>query len=343
MKKFISRAPTRADLAGGTLDIWPLYCVLNGAVTVNVALDLWEAVEFTVEKSGDFTLDVVSGKDSDTFKADASFQKTAPSLRFPATLIFAYFAGREFPKLHVRAEIKTDVPRGSGLGGSSALAVALCRGLWEIEGKSAASGWQTEMLRWVQDFEARFLEVPTGTQDYLAALYGGLRTYGFRYGNPEVNSLPEARLKELSDRLLVLFSGDQHQSGLSNWEIYRGFLENQSGYRVGLSELRDVADRVNALLQSEPKWSELGKLLNQEWDIRSRVFKVNTPRLDKIIDQLRSMEILGCKVCGAAQGGSLIVLCEPAKKSAIQKTCEKDGIEVLAARPTNKGVEILPT
>src|SRR5580658_10265699 len=33
-----SRAPTRIDLAGGTLDIWPLYLFHEGALTVNCAI-----------------------------------------------------------------------------------------------------------------------------------------------------------------------------------------------------------------------------------------------------------------------------------------------------------------
>ena len=33
-----ARAPTRIDLAGGTLDIWPLYLFHPGAVTVNCAV-----------------------------------------------------------------------------------------------------------------------------------------------------------------------------------------------------------------------------------------------------------------------------------------------------------------
>jgi D-glycero-alpha-D-manno-heptose-7-phosphate kinase len=33
-----SKAPTRVDLAGGTLDIWPLYLFHPGAVTVNAAI-----------------------------------------------------------------------------------------------------------------------------------------------------------------------------------------------------------------------------------------------------------------------------------------------------------------
>ncbi|MCB0404528.1 MAG: hypothetical protein KDD51_07055, partial [Bdellovibrionales bacterium] len=301
------------------------------------------AVEFTVKQASEFEVEVVSGVDRAVLKPESSRMNLPSGLRFPASLIFAFFADRELPSLQVRAEVRTEVPRGSGLGGSSALAVALCRGLWELARQPLAEGWQTEMLRWVQDFEARFLEVPTGTQDYLAALYGGLGAYRFRYGNPRVAAFAHTRMEELSERLLVLFSGDHHQSGLSNWEIYRGFLENQSGYRVGLSELRDVAERVDGLLRAGGHWNELGQLLNQEWDIRSRVFKVNTPRLDAIIAHLRTLDIFGCKVCGAAQGGSLIVLCDPSKKEAIRKACQKENIQVLSTLPTSRGVEVLTT
>ena len=38
MKKVTVRAPVRADLAGGTLDLWPLYLFHPGARTVNVAI-----------------------------------------------------------------------------------------------------------------------------------------------------------------------------------------------------------------------------------------------------------------------------------------------------------------
>jgi D-glycero-alpha-D-manno-heptose-7-phosphate kinase len=33
-----SRAPARVDLAGGTVDIWPLYLFHPGAQTVNIAI-----------------------------------------------------------------------------------------------------------------------------------------------------------------------------------------------------------------------------------------------------------------------------------------------------------------
>src|SRR4051794_12893598 len=36
----LTHAPCRVDLAGGTLDLWPLYLFHPGAVTVNVAVNI---------------------------------------------------------------------------------------------------------------------------------------------------------------------------------------------------------------------------------------------------------------------------------------------------------------
>ena len=39
-----SKAPTRVDLAGATLDIWPLYLFHPGALTVNAAISLYASL-----------------------------------------------------------------------------------------------------------------------------------------------------------------------------------------------------------------------------------------------------------------------------------------------------------
>ena len=45
MTRIISSAPTRIDLAGGTIDIWPLYLFHEGASTLNAAISLRAHVE----------------------------------------------------------------------------------------------------------------------------------------------------------------------------------------------------------------------------------------------------------------------------------------------------------
>ena len=46
-RTILAQAPCRADLAGGTLDLWPLYLFHPGAVTVNFALTIFTNCRIT--------------------------------------------------------------------------------------------------------------------------------------------------------------------------------------------------------------------------------------------------------------------------------------------------------
>src|SRR5712692_11967768 len=79
-------APTRIDLAGGTLDIWPLYLFHPGAVTVNEAVDrrAWCRVETGVAgvriESRD-TLQKAEGKDVSEILGSGTLSLVAQILR----------------------------------------------------------------------------------------------------------------------------------------------------------------------------------------------------------------------------------------------------------------------
>src|SRR4051812_20900114 len=49
-----AKAPTRIDLAGGTLDLWPIHHLLDHKATVNVGITLDAAVDVTSSKDGRF-------------------------------------------------------------------------------------------------------------------------------------------------------------------------------------------------------------------------------------------------------------------------------------------------
>ena len=50
--RITSSAPTRIDLAGGTIDIWPLYLFHDGASTLNAAISLRAHVEIESRADG---------------------------------------------------------------------------------------------------------------------------------------------------------------------------------------------------------------------------------------------------------------------------------------------------
>ena len=56
MTRITASAPTRIDLAGGTIDIWPLYLFHEGASTLNAAISLRAHVEVAHRQSGGLEL-----------------------------------------------------------------------------------------------------------------------------------------------------------------------------------------------------------------------------------------------------------------------------------------------
>src|SRR5690606_17951353 len=130
------------------------------------------------------------------------------------------------------------------------------------------------------------------------------------------------------------FSGEQHHSGRSNWEVYKSAIEKDATLLKGLWSIRELAETLDQELRvPEVDWHQVGRLLTQEWAIRRDVFKVSTPRLDAILRQLEAQGVLGAKVCGAAAGGSLLVLVEPSQRASVAAAMERDGIQVLKTRP----------
>src|SRR5258708_121709 len=55
-----SKAPTRVDLAGATLDIWPLYLFHPGAVTVNAAITRYASCVIETHAHGEEYIELVS-------------------------------------------------------------------------------------------------------------------------------------------------------------------------------------------------------------------------------------------------------------------------------------------
>src|SRR5574341_2177843 len=159
-----AKAPTRIDLAGGTLDIWPLYLFVEEAITINVAINLYATAK--LEPLTGAEIQIVS-KDQNAVQ-QASQLSALPydgNLSLLSRLI-KHFA----PQRGFRLETDCMAPAGSGLGGSSSLAIAACGVLNEFTQK----GYSSEHLIGVDlGGGGKVKRIPTGEQDYYAAVYGG--------------------------------------------------------------------------------------------------------------------------------------------------------------------------
>jgi D-glycero-alpha-D-manno-heptose-7-phosphate kinase len=326
-------APCRVDLAGGTLDIWPVYLFHPAAVTVNVAIDrrAWCRLELggegVVIESRD-TLQKVRGR-------DVSEVLEQGTLALPAHLLRVFGVERG-----VRLVTQSRVPAGSGLGGSSALAVAVAAALVR------ATGAEVEPERiWplTRDAEARSIGVPTGIQDYQPALRGGALAVHLDPGLPRVEALrvDPARIEE---SLLLVDAGATRFSGINNWDVFKRQIDGDGTVRESLTAIARVAWRVREALVAG-QFEAVVDLVAEEWEARKRLADgVTTPEIDRIVQVARDAGG-AAKVCGAGGGGVVAVWAPPGargpgRREAVKEALAAAGFKVFPARVDLRGLDV---
>jgi D-glycero-alpha-D-manno-heptose-7-phosphate kinase len=138
------RVPVRIDFAGGTLDLWPIYSMLGGCLTVNAAVDLWISLTLRREGPGFHLQSRDLGKE---------LRLEAWSATPPADLSWVWRVLDASGRPPASVLIQSPVPQGSGLGVSSCLGVGLLGSALGLEAGEALAA-QVPMMR---DLESREL------------------------------------------------------------------------------------------------------------------------------------------------------------------------------------------
>jgi len=323
-----ARAWCRVDLAGGTLDIWPLGLLHPGARTVNLAIDLAATVRLRPAAAGYRVLQGDSRVETATAEALAGHPDGALA-GVVATVL-------ELPPFEV--ELASDSPRGGGLGGSSALVVALLAAAEEVFGRERSTPRAKTHL--ARDLEARLMGLPTGIQDHYPALLGGALEILHQPGGEEVRRLA-ADLEGLAASLLVVYSGQSHFSAGKNWQVVRRRLEGEAEITGLFSGLAEVATAAAAALEAGDL-PRLGNLLGQEWSYRRQLAEgISTPVLEDLLAAALAAGAWGGKACGAGGGGCLAILCPPERKAEVRERVERVGGVILEARPTAEPLSVM--
>jgi D-glycero-alpha-D-manno-heptose-7-phosphate kinase len=323
-------APTRVDLAGGTVDIWPLYLFHERAVTVNFAVNLEARCRVTPRGDGKIVL-----RSTDTGES-AEFDKlgelrTTPVLKLLARLIHFFAPGSGL-------EMVTDcaAPPGSGLAGSSALNVAICSALNRLTG--ARYDLET-LIRIARDVEAQVIEVPTGMQDYYPAAYGGLQAIHFSPSGVHREEI-SSDLDRLSQRLILVYSGRQRNSGINNWDVMKRHIDGDPRVYQAFEGIIAAANRTLNALRSK-SFDEIDDALAEEWANR-RVLSagITTPEIDEIVALAVSFGARSVKVCGAGGGGCLVLSVPEGRRQEIQDKLRDRRVHVIDYRITRHGVSV---
>lgn len=327
MNKVIVRAPARADLAGGTLDLWPIYLFHPGSRTVNVAISFYAESEVVQTGDGSFEIHLTDNQYRQRYE---SLQELAADPK--AALIYRVVEHFHLTGLHITT--RTDAPRGSGLGGSSALAVTLVRALSELAGQPVDG---ESLIALVRDLETRLLGVPAGIQDYYPPVYGGIGSIHLLPGAPVRHNIP-IPVADLSRHMLLHYTGVAHFSGTNNWDMYKRQIEGKKKVQRGFAKIAASATAMEKALDAGD-WEGAGRALAQEWENRKALIDgISTPEIDAAIEAATAAGAWGGKVCGAGGGGCIVFLFPPERREAIIAALANVPGRVLDAAPVQHGL-----
>lgn len=307
MRSISASAPARIDLAGGTLDLWPLHVLHPGSVTVNLAIDRRARCRVG-DTEGGF---VVRCPERGITKR---VENAAELLGDPATALVGSLAEALGIEGDLEVEFSSGVPFGSGLGGSSALTVTLLGALERWSRRDLACVDRVDLVR---DVETRVLGKPAGVQDYYPPLEGAAHVITFWPGETSAERIPIE--PDVWDRYLVLFdSGTAHSSGMNNWEILRSRLEGDRSVAEGLEAIRvAAADMARALRLGD--FRRMGHALRDEWEARRGLAPVvSTPLIEAAVQAALTAGAWGGKACGAGGGGCLVFLSPPERIAEVR-------------------------
>ena len=323
-------APARIDLAGGTLDLWPLHVLHPGSSTVNLAIDRFAGCRV---RRSDARLRV--------FSRDGTVEKRAGSAAELLEDARTALVGSLLEALEIREPLEIEywsgVPFGSGLGGSSALTVAL---MGALESVSPRDLMGVDRVDFVRDVETRVLCKPAGVQDYYPPLEGGVHVITFRAGRTTSLRIP-ADADRWEKHLTLFDSGVSHSSGMNNWQILRARLEGDQAVAENLEGVRRAAEAMSEAVRLSD-FPRMGKALGEEWQARRRLAPVvSTPLIERAIAAAVEAGAWGGKACGAGGGGCVVFLSPPDRTGEVRRALSQLGEgKVVPVRVVEEGLKV---
>jgi D-glycero-alpha-D-manno-heptose-7-phosphate kinase len=327
-----SSAPTRVDLAGGTIDIWPLYLFHPGASTVNFALNLRASCR--IETRDDERIILESRDRKVSFETNlAGIEDLIHEERLELISKLVHFFK---PTVGFNLVAHSQAPAGAGLAGSSALNIALIGALNRLVGNRYD---QHKFITIAANVETTVIRVPAGFQDYYSALHGGTSCIHFR---PDGIVREELSIDEetLEQRIAICYTGEPRLSGTNNWEITKNHIDGDRELFRLFEGIRDSSIRMRAALLAND-WAEVSATMYDAYPNRKRLAPgVTTPHMEMLVEKALRNGAEAAKVCGAGGGGCIAFFCAEGRRQDVERALEEEQVEVLDWKLSREGLVV---
>ena len=315
------RAPLRVSFGGGGTDL-PAFYERHGGLVVSAAIAryCYALVEETRDGSGWLT----SADYGERLRWEpARLPRAAPPLALPKAAL-AELASRGALTAGVALTLASEAPPGSGLGGSSAMAVALTQAL-ATRFETPLSAEQAAARACTLEIER--LAAPIGKQDQYASAFGGLNVIEFTAAGVRVTPLrvTPAMRAALDERLLLFWTGQAHDSA-SILRRQRRDTQSDAAVIARLQRIKQLAAEMRAALEAADLQT-FGHLLDDAWQTKRRLSgAISSDAIDEWYSVARDAGALGGKITGAGGGGFLLLFAEPQRQPAVRRALAAQGL-----------------
>jgi D-glycero-alpha-D-manno-heptose-7-phosphate kinase len=328
-----SSASSRVDLAGGTIDIWPLYLFHPGAATVNFATSLRAHCQIKTRDDGRIVLESRDRKVAFETKL-AAIEDLAREERLELISKLVHFF-KPTTGFHLIAN--SEVPAGAGMGGSSALAIACIGALNRLAGNRYDQG---KFITIAANIETTVIRVPAGFQDYYSALYGSASCIHFGPDGikREALKIDEAKLE---NRIAICYTGEPRLSGTNNWDIFKRHIDGDAELFELFDGIRDSALCMREALLADD-WKAVSETMRAGYPNRKRLAPgVTTPQMERLVEIALANGAEAAKVCGAGGGGCIAFLCAEGRKADVERALNgEEGAEILDWKFSGEGLVV---
>ena len=331
-----SSAPTRADLAGGTIDIWPLYLFHTGASTVNFALSLRASAR--IETLEDHRI-VLESRDRGV-RVETTVDRIDDLANDDQLELVSKMVHFFRPEVGFHLTANSEAPAGAGISGSSALAIALIGGLNRLVGDRYEP---SSFIGLAANIETTVIKVPAGIQDYYPAQYGSASCIHLRPDGVEREQLA-IDTDEIDRRFVICYTGEPRMSGINNWEMFKRHIERDGDVFEIFERIRDAAEQMRDALLADD-WHAVGEIMRAAYPNRKRLApNITTPLMDAIVEKALTNGAEAAKVCGAGGGGCIAFLCADGRKEdVVRALASEPGAEVLNWKVSREGLIVSET
>lgn len=211
----------------------------------------------------------------------------------------------------------SDIPAQSGMGSSSAFTVGFLNALYALKGKMVSKRHLAEAAI---NIEQNILKENIGTQDQVAAAFGGLNKIEFG-GESDFYVYPitvrKKKIEILQKHLMLFFTGfTRNASDIAGEQI-----KITPEKKDTLKRMREMVDEAISILNgSSSNITDFGRLLHETWLLkRSLTGKITTRDIDNIYETAMEEGALGGKLLGAGGGGCILFFVEPHLHATVQE------------------------